>query len=451
MSTDPLDPFAPEKKPKPDPLAPDFGGIEVSAGPPAPIGPQPPSAHLSAEPLDSGLASEPGMGLKFDLELEQIGRAANSPSADPVAKEADFELTGSANQGVIEITNYIPTLPRAEPPPRPIPVADVVPAATPIPVADPVSQPGTVPEKKLPEWKVLEPADKADPVPHELCVCESRAPDWIVTAASVRGKLHAHRAGWREDAFAWGTVGDWTVLAVSDGAGSAKLSRIASKIICDSVVEELTQTLAGWTPAKGETQPAEPDLLRLRAFLEASAGYARRRVLSEAARRKASVNDFNATLLAVVHTPWHGKDLIAAIQVGDGAIGIRTADGIVVRLGIPDHGQFSSETKFLTTPGMELEYRDRVMFTIKPRVAALALMTDGVSDDFYPEDRRIGEVFQTTPMDGIRSREGNPLPGLMAAVAPDPRRGDALKDWLRYEKKGSSDDRTLVFMFRSRP
>jgi hypothetical protein len=33
-------------------------------------------------------------------------------------------------------------------------------------------------------------------------------------------------------------------------------------------------------------------------------------------------------------------------------------------------------------------------------------------------------------------------------ILKDPRDGQALLDWMRYEKRGSSDDRTLVLMYR---
>ena len=39
--------------------------------------------------------------------------------------------------------------------------------------------------------------------------------------------------------------------------------------------------------------------------------------------------------------------------------------------------------------------------------------------------------------------------GVLRAVVGEPRDGQALADWLQYEKRGSSDDRTLALLFRS--
>ena len=97
-------------------------------------------------------------------------------------------------------------------------------------------------------------------------------------------------------------------------------------------------------------------------------------------------------------------------------------------LGEADHGQHSSETRFLTTGGMEADFANRVKFSLPQDLRATLLVTDGVSDDYFPEDKRLGEVF-----DAVKPLVQN---------APDA--AAALLSWLGYEKKGSSDDRTLI-------
>ncbi len=253
---------------------------------------------------------------------------------------------------------------------------------------------------------------------------------------------------WREDSYKWGITDPWTVLAVSDGAGSAKLSRIASRLACETSVAHLQQLLTGYVVAPGEKQPPDSDLQRLRSFLAEAGEKARRAIVAESQRRSVPIKEFSATLLLVAHSPWSGRDLVAALQAGDGAIGIVTPDS-AKRLGIADHGEYSSETRFLTTPGIELEFHNRVIFSLPTGMSALALMTDGVSDDFYPEDKRIGEVFNADPIEGLTAKGGGPVSGILHSVAREPRGGESLCDWLRYEKRGSSDDRTLVLMHRS--
>ena len=119
-------------------------------------------------------------------------------------------------------------------------------------------------------------------------------------------------------------------------------------------------------------------------------------------------------------------------------------------LGVADHGEFSSETVFLTS-GSELVKKpldQRVLFTLKPNVQCVGVMCDGVADDFFPEEKRLVQLFNGDPIEELQTVDGGPVQGVMPAVIPTPRDGAALQDWLKYEKKGSSDDRTLVLLYR---
>ena len=75
-------------------------------------------------------------------------------------------------------------------------------------------------------------------------------------------------------------------------------------------------------------------------------------------------------------------------------------------------------------------------------------MCDGVSDDFFPEEKRLVELFLGNPIEGMRTKDDRPVLGVMHQVLKEPRDGKSLLEWLRYEKKASSDDRTLVLMYR---
>lgn len=316
-------------------------------------------------------------------------------------------------------------------------------------VAKPVA--GLPAQPPKPAWKVLEPEERSDPIEHEVCDLVIRNEQWSIVAASVRGKLHAHRGLWRDDAFAYDWVDDWTIIAVSDGAGSAKISRVAARIACDESVKVLKGLLTGHRLAIDEQgKPTQNDLMRVRTFLTETAQRAQAAVLREAQARKCPPRDLNATLLLMLHAPLGKTDLVAAIQVGDGAVGIYTADGTCTLLGIADHGEYSSETRFLTTPNIEREFPQRVLFSMKQDIRCLAAMCDGVSDDFFPESKRLIELFVGDPIPDMKTKEGGPVRGVVHEVIKAPQNGESLREWLTYEKKGSSDDRTLVLMYRSR-
>ena len=170
----------------------------------------------------------------------------------------------------------------------------------PPPLADAYARPGRSlpvgPPPAQAEWMVREPAERSDPVSHEECLFTHRDGPWRLLAASVRGKYHAHAALWCDDAYAWGSAGPWTVLAVADGAGSAPLSRIAAAVACAEGVRALKEKTADLPP---EPEAAE----RLRAALAVAVLRAGEAVRSEAERRGRPEREFHTTCLLVIHGP----------------------------------------------------------------------------------------------------------------------------------------------------
>lgn len=286
-------------------------------------------------------------------------------------------------------------------------------------------------EIQKPQWQELEPTDQNDATPHQSSdICECRD-GWKLAAASVRGKLHAHRALWREDSFMLADIeagdGVWSVITVSDGAGSAPLSRVGSRLACAASVESLRVSLAEIEALSNEQETLiADDLPRLREALVRCGTDALAAIRQESQAREKPLTAFAATLLVLARREWNGSQLCAALQVGDGAIALLDANGVTL-LGEADHGQHSSETRFLTTGGVESDLASRVKFSIKNDLVALAVISDGVSDDYFPEEKRLGEVFEA-----------------IAPLMKSDNIGEALVKWLGYEKKGSSDDRTLV-------
>ena len=82
---------------------------------------------------------------------------------------------------------------------------------------DEATEEAPVKPKPKPKWLELEPEDKTDPVPHLLKNYSERDDEWAFVAASVRGKLHAHKAMWREDSFAFDWTGPWSIMVVLTG------------------------------------------------------------------------------------------------------------------------------------------------------------------------------------------------------------------------------------------
>jgi serine/threonine protein phosphatase PrpC len=280
-------------------------------------------------------------------------------------------------------------------------------------------------------WQQREPEDVSDPTPHQTHDTASLPDNWRLAAASVRGKLHAHRALWREDSYDWAPSENWTIAIVSDGAGSAPLSRVGSALICRVAKDSLQSALANFHLSENKDALATRDLPRLRAHLVQAAQSALEALHQEAASRDRALADFASTLLVLVLCPFQSGHLLACLQIGDGALAVYSHTNELRVLGVADHGEHSSETRFLTTRGLEAELSHRVTFEIQPHIQGVALMTDGVSDDFFPEEKRLGELFESI------------LPQLRQSEDA----GQTVLKWLGYEKKGSSDDRTLLVLW----
>lgn len=314
-------------------------------------------------------------------------------------------------------------------------------------------KPDAVSDKvRAPVWQENEPVDREDEVSHTYAPPSVRTEDgWRIAGASTRGKHHAHRGLWREDAFAFDTAGGWTIIAVSDGAGSVPLSRVGARVACEHALAYLKHHLDNFL-LTSETEEGfrESEKPRLDKLLTDAVRAALEAIRHEAGERERQPEDLTATLLVVVvHRAWCEQHLVAAIQVGDGCVALLERDHSVAQLGRADQGDYSGETRFLTTSGIEATFKDRVTDKLKQQLCCVAVMTDGVSEDFYPEEEYIGAMLLGEGLPGMTSRNGRPLEGVLKSVVrqtPD-RLGEALLEWLRYEKRGSFDDRTLVLFW----
>ncbi len=250
--------------------------------------------------------------------------------------------------------------------------------------------------------------------------------------ARVRGKKHKHDGTNCDDWFAFDRVGQWTVVAVADGAGSKKLSRIGAKSATAAAIQELLVELAfrspsgrssraEWgaalSPASDGTFPAsDVEAVRqaiigaMRKALEginaAAATCAADPAFESFLGRPVEVGDLSCTLLLAVLFPvmLEGKSLqlIMACQVGDGMIGAISRTGSTVLIGSADSGAHAGETEFITSAGKtEVEYLNRKTDATLIDLQALLVMTDGVADDYFPADPHLARLWGDLVVNGI--------------------------------------------------
>lgn len=380
-------------------------------------------------------------------------------------------------------------------------------------------------------WKNLpvpEGDDRHDEFYNQLVTSPEGLP---VIGARARGKKHKHEGTNCDDWFEIAKSGQWTIIAVSDGAGSHFLSRVGAKTASRAAAAHLADklSLVSLTPRASLSEWEEAlqrnaewvfrgnDIEKIQIALIEATQRSFDAIVTAAQARDAEVRDLSATLLLSVHASIEcaGKiyDFIMSSQIGDGMIAaIYQGNGCASLLVEPDAGTFSGQTDFITSKSklIPASIRTRTNPIFCPMMA-LMVMTDGVSDDYFPHGPGMQRLYCDMVVNGILSpiddnstslcndADGRMAPDIsdkafsyvvereiggisrkvevrdaqklseqlgqsMEALVKNPRQlmkyslqsqgavnsAERLEDWLdSYQVRGSFDDRTLVMMFKS--
>lgn len=297
-----------------------------------------------------------------------------------------------------------------------------------------------------------------------LQVDEYAGPRKNIVAASQRGRSHAQEGKPRDDHFAVDFCHEsgWYIIAVADGAGSARYSRKGSQVACEAVVEHCHKLLADNQAFEDAVRAYDADKtnvgLRTAAtrhvidIIYGGALKAHEAVKQTAASCEGSaLRDFATTLMFAICKKYEFGWFLASFWVGDGAICLFDAERHTAKLlGTPDEGEFSGQTRFLTMPEI---FRDkdvvsrRLRMAIVPDFTALFLMTDGVSDPMFETERNLNdfghwERFYRSLVDGF------PADGIGGVDLPDnnERAAAQLLAWLDFWSPGNHDDRTIAIL-----
>ena len=278
------------------------------------------------------------------------------------------------------------------------------------------------------QWKYL-PVPENDPDRHDEfdTRCLTTPEGLKLIGARVRGKKHKHEGTNCDDWFEFVVSGSWTIIAVSDGAGSKKFSRVGAKISCEAAVKHLAEALQNHKINERESwsadtfkrdlttgEFAEQDLEFVQKALHEAMQVAYDAVQDAAAEReklvdyyeilgnrRLEIRDLSATLLLAVHTTVKYKEkdysLVLTCQVGDGmtaAVYQEDRKGQIELLGTPDSGEFAGQTDFLTSKEkLSPDNLMRKTFPFFRPLQALMMMTDGVADDYFPPDPGMLQLY----------------------------------------------------------
>jgi serine/threonine protein phosphatase PrpC len=287
------------------------------------------------------------------------------------------------------------------------------------------------------------------------------APAAFLVAASVRGRSHAQEGLFRDDDFRIADDGEtgWILLAVADGAGSAKFSRRGSQLACQQALKYLTDQLRAEADEQGRPtiakqaandDPTEEQARSLAyAWLGGAAHAALKAITEEAAVQEPArmPKEYATTLLLAAARKTLSGWIILCFGIGDGGIGLLMRDGTVKVLSSPDSGEFSSETIFLTSKNLWMTTEgisQRLHVAAVPDFNALVLMTDGITDPLFPTEVSLGdqEVWHSFWTDL----------GKVTQLVPDnPQASAELLQWAGFYSRGNHDDRTIALVLPHPP
>jgi serine/threonine protein phosphatase PrpC len=177
---------------------------------------------------------------------------------------------------------------------------------------------------------------------------------WKAVARSAVGTSHQEQKIPCQDYGNYQIFDDVIVGAVADGAGSAKYSDIGSKLAVETVLkcfahinEYPEQNYLAHPLSQGEAEKFFAKIINqvLAKFHE------------QTVNRGYFIHDLACTLLVFIATP----DWLAAMQIGDGFIVLRSQELEYQLVFKPDKGEFANETTFITSKNAFEEMQVRVI------------------------------------------------------------------------------------------
>lgn len=286
-------------------------------------------------------------------------------------------------------------------------------------------------------------------------ISEGGEPQKDMVAASKRGRSHAHEGRARDDDFRLYHCDNtgWYVMAVADGAGSAKYSREGSRIACDTVINHCKNKLsvAGDFEEyirilQEEETPENRKWVGDNIYdIVGNAAFKAHKAINEKAKEKgASPKDYSTTLLLAICKKFDFGWFVASFWVGDGAMCIYDKERQYFKLlGTPDGGEYAGQTRFLTMPEIFSDAKSfygRLKFSIEKDFTALLLMSDGISDPMFETDANLNKIEKWNDLWENIGKE-------VELVDDNSESQYQLLKWLDFWSPGNHDDRTIAILY----
>ena len=281
-----------------------------------------------------------------------------------------------------------------------------------------------------------------------------------ILIGSKRGRSHAHEGLFREDHFLTKKLEDnWEIIAVSDGAGSAKFARQGSKLatefICKNFYKEnqlidLSALIVKYFEIiDDETQHDEIVKLKTSIInvLYKAVLNTHKELNEFAETEEITSKDLNATLIFTLIKKFEFGYVILSFGVGDCPINVIINDFEEVKLlNTLDVGEFGGGTRFITMPEIfNNDIGNRFNIYKTDNFSHLFLMTDGIYDPKFVVESKLEKIENWKNFD--QDLKGNNEENTKIDFSDDENIENQLMDWMDFWSKGNHDDRTLAIVY----
>jgi serine/threonine protein phosphatase PrpC len=278
---------------------------------------------------------------------------------------------------------------------------------------------------------------------------------------SVRGRAHANAGGFREDDVAYHTFEnlDWHLIAVADGAGSSSLSRKASQLVCNGVIDyfkhNFSKADADLLSSYGLhilSDPGAPEAGLLQKFthnlFRNAVSSLCQQLEEQASAEGLNVSDFYTTLSFVLLKKLDAGHLLLSFGVGDSPIVLidagRTSAHLLNTL---DAGVYSGATRFVSPEILENEqFNGRCQVSLLKDFSFLFLLTDGIYDPKFEVEMNLEKMDKWALF--LQDLQGKNEQAAALDFSDDQgNMSDQLLSWMKFWSQGNHDDRTLVILY----
>ncbi|WP_255535130.1 PP2C family serine/threonine-protein phosphatase [Cellulophaga sp. E16_2] len=299
-----------------------------------------------------------------------------------------------------------------------------------------------------------------------------------IVVSSKRGRSHKNVGSFRDDDYAFKNFEEsgWGVVVVSDGAGSAPLSRKGSELACNEVItyfeevilpndelKSIENAISIFSETKDEIllEEAKNDVkktlykasLHVHTCINKFAAKTLEEHPEVFEQKKTNYNAefFHSTLIFTAFKKTEIGFLILTFGVGDCPIGIVNKDKTEAKLlNWLDVGEFGGGTRFITQPEI-FHSKERPMATrfnihIQEDFSFLFLMTDGIYDPKFEVEANLEKTEKW--LNFINDLEGDNEDDVFLDFNSDPEVLEKnLNLWMDFWSKGNHDDRTLAIIY----